>query len=94
MTLSMQDLDYVLELSHLEITPQAKEQYLLQLQSILGHMEALNKLDLDATQPTYYGDVEASSYREDEVVPQENLLLEENAPRWENGCFQVPKIGA
>ncbi len=93
MSLSMNDLDYVIELAHLDIAFQDKETYLGQLQTILGHMDNLNRMDLSGLQPTCYGEIEAPFYREDVVVSHSDLSLETNAPRWEDGCFHVPKMG-
>ena len=93
MSLTFKDLDYVIELAHLDIPQEDKEKYLSQLQKILGHMDSLNRLPLDAYAPATSPDWSDPFFREDVVKPHAELLLEENAPAWEDGCFQVPKMG-
>lgn len=93
MSLTLKDLDYVLELAHLQIPQEDKAKYLGQLQKILGHMDNLNRLPLDHFEPATSPDWADPFFREDVVMPHQDLLLEKNAPAWEDGCFQVPKMG-
>ena len=92
MSLTMEDLEHVIKLAHLEVDPAEKEKYLKQLTNILGYMEQLNELDLSNIDPSSYASDRGTFLREDEVKQSEDLLLEKNAPKWENGCFRVPKI--
>ncbi|MFC1753726.1 Asp-tRNA(Asn)/Glu-tRNA(Gln) amidotransferase subunit GatC [Thermoproteota archaeon] len=92
MTLTLNDLDHVLELAHLEIPKQEEESYLAQIQTILEHMENLKKVDLTHIPPTSYTSRQPTLLRQDKVKKQDDLFLEENAPDWEDHCFRVPKI--
>jgi aspartyl-tRNA(Asn)/glutamyl-tRNA(Gln) amidotransferase subunit C len=92
MTLKMHDLDAVAALAHLQLEPDEKKQYLSQLGRIFEYMEQLNKLDLSGVTPTLHASDMETPLREDVVVAQPDLMLQKNAPAWENGCFRVPKI--
>jgi aspartyl-tRNA(Asn)/glutamyl-tRNA(Gln) amidotransferase subunit C len=92
MSLSLKDLEHTLKLAHLNIKPEEKKKYLSQLQDVVGHMDQLQSLDLTGIEPSSYANDQGTTLREDVVVETTGLLLEKNAPRWENGCFRVPKI--
>lgn len=93
MTLKMEDLDHVLKLAHLSITDKEKEQFLPQLQSTLAFMNSLDALELSDIEPSAYANASSHYLREDNIQNQADLFLEENAPKWEDGYFSVPKIG-
>ncbi len=90
--LSMQDLDHVIKLSHLEISPSRKDMYLKKLQQVLGYMDQLKRLNVDDVKPSSHAINQSTRLREDVVVPQPDLPLELNAPQWEAHSFRVPKI--
>ena len=92
MSLEMRDLDHVLKLSHLDITDEEKALFLPQLQRTLGFMNDLGELDLYGVEPSTYAGDEAQYLRDDTVMNQNHLFLEENAPAWEAQCFSVPKM--
>lgn len=85
-------VDYIAELSRLEIGPDEKDQVADELGTIIGYVEKLNDLDTS--------DIEAMShvleiknvFRKDEVKPstQRELLLKE-APQRDSESFIVPK---
>ena len=52
----------------------------------------MDSLNLDNVEPSTFGLANAQDLREDTVVAQQDLLLEKNAPEWDDGCFSVPKI--
>ena len=91
MKLTKEVLDQVLNLAHLELDENSKSDYLSQLQSVLDHMAQLNKLDLDQISPSSWSEGVSTPFREDKVVDQVTAI-EDNAPKWENNCFSVPKI--
>ena len=92
MSLELSELERVIRLAHLEIDEDRKIAYLAQIQKKLDYMEQLNKLDLSSVKPSAHAHVQETVLREDVVVPQGDLLLEMNAPVWEEGAFRVPRI--
>ena len=51
MALTEQDVRYVAELAHLELTPEEIRKFLPQLDSILQYMQKLNALDTTQVEP-------------------------------------------
>ncbi len=92
MTFSKSDLDHIINLAHLEVSPELRDTYLPQIQSILGHMESIDQFDLSGVQPLATAFSTGMPLREDTVVAQPHLLLAENAPAWTDGAFLVPRI--
>ncbi|RAP35213.1 Asp-tRNA(Asn)/Glu-tRNA(Gln) amidotransferase GatCAB subunit C [Candidatus Marinamargulisbacteria bacterium SCGC AAA071-K20] len=92
MSLEMPDLEKALRLSHLEISEADKLLYLGQLHSIIEYMKVLEAMDLDKVEPSAYAHDQQQYLREDVVEDQGDLLLEKNAPDWQDGSFSVPKI--
>ena len=92
MKLNLTDLDHLLKLSRLSINTNEKEEYLNQLKRILDHMKEIDKYDLDNIEPSAYNQFDEHYLREDEPLNSTDLLLEKNAPKWENNAFHVPKI--
>ena len=88
MTIQFSDLDQVSKLSHLKFSEQERADYLSQLQSILGHMDELNQLEL----PELGQDLSIETPLREDIVIATQLPLEKNAPSWEENCFQVPKM--
>lgn len=88
MSLEYSDLDKVSTLSHLKLTDEERVAYLSQLQSILGHMEELKQLVL----PELDSETPLDTPLRDDVILTHELNIEKNAPLWEAGCFQVPKM--
>ena len=87
MSLKTKDLDYVIELSHLEIPQENKEKYLTQLQNILGHMDSLNRMPLEDYAPATSPEWSDTFLREDVILPHQSLLLEKNAPALPHGSL-------
>lgn len=94
MTFSHADLDHIIHLAHLEVSPELRETYLPQIQSILAHMESINQFDLSDVQPLATAFNTGMPLREDTVVPQQSLRLSDNAPAWTDGGFLVPRINS
>ena len=92
MTFSKEDLDHLLTLSRLSIPDAEKDTYHNQIQSILNFMTELDQLPLDNVEPSAYAHQTEHPLRDDDVNQGQNLLLETNAPIWEDGCFSVPKM--
>ena len=103
---SEQDVSYVADLAHLELTPEERTRMLKDLNSILAYVERLNQLDTGNVEPmaqvaSRYGvsqDVtpgEAFAYamRPDELrpcLPHDEAM--ENAPQTDGTFFKVPKV--
>lgn len=92
MPIDKADLEKAIRLSFLEVNESKKDQYLEQLNNVLGYMDQLNQIDLTDVAPTAHSNENTTLLRDDIVVKQDSLLLEKNAPVWENGAFSVPKI--
>jgi aspartyl-tRNA(Asn)/glutamyl-tRNA(Gln) amidotransferase subunit C len=92
MSLSKDDITHISNLAHLEVSESEKDSYLEQLQSIFGHIDTLNSLNLDNVEPTTHSIDVDTPLRDDVVVEQGDLLLEKNAPDWDGQGFRVPKI--
>ena len=86
------ELNHVLHLSHLEISPQKKPALLKQLQSILTHVELLKNADLNPSKQTNSATSQTQLERTDTHHAFKSDLLSKNAPEWENNAFKVPKI--
>ena len=92
MSLSKDDLDKVARLSHLNLADADKEVYLAQLKSILETMKSLDKLDLTQCEATTSVIDQDQVLRQDKVIDYGDLYLAKNAPKWDDHCFEVPKI--
>jgi aspartyl-tRNA(Asn)/glutamyl-tRNA(Gln) amidotransferase subunit C len=96
MALTEQDVRYVAELAHLELTPEEMKRFLPQLDSILQYMRQLNALDtthVDAMAQVTYAAAENPSLRPDrkrKSFTQHEALS--NAPEPGAGCFKVPRV--
>ena len=96
MGLTEQDVRYVAELAHLELTSDEMRKFLPQLDSILEYMRKLNALDtsrVDAMAQVTYAAEENPALRPDQTrksFSQEEALG--NAPESGDGCFKVPRV--
>jgi len=99
---SEQDVSYVADLAHLELTPEERERMLKDLNSILGYIERLNELDTSDVEPMAhvagrYGTARDHKFgyamRPDELLPclpHEDAM--QNAPQTDGIFFKVPKV--
>jgi aspartyl-tRNA(Asn)/glutamyl-tRNA(Gln) amidotransferase subunit C len=93
MALSRETLKYVADLSRIELSPQELEKLSLQLQTILGFIDQLNKADISGIEPTSHILSISNVLREDE--PKDSLPIEKtmaNAPQKKDNFFVVPKV--
>lgn len=96
MGLTEQDVRYVAELAHLELTPDEMRKFLPQIDSILQYMQKLNALDtthVDAMAQVTYAAAENPALRPDQTrksFSQDEALG--NAPEPGGGCFKVPRV--
>ena len=87
------DLQQVVKLARIELTPTEQERLGPQLEEILKYVEKLKELDVEGVEPMAHAVPLTNVLREDE--PGESLSHEaalRNAPKTANGLFIVPKI--
>ncbi len=93
MGITKKDVEYIANLSRLEVSEDEKEAYSKQLSDIISHVESLQKLDTENAEPTYYAVDMKNVMREDKNEPSlDNKKVFEAAPSVENNGFKVPKI--
>jgi len=87
------DVRYVANLARLELTDAEVATFQPQLESILGYVEALSKLDVTRIDPSAHGIPVFGNMRDD--VPHPSLSQEavlQNAPDQAQGQIRVPKV--
>ncbi len=96
MKITEKDVLYVAALANLELKPEEIQQFVPQLDAILGYMEKLNELDTSGVEPMAQVLSEAAenaTLRADHDRPgflPETALA--NAPESGPGYFKVPKV--
>ena len=91
--ISLAEVEHVARLARLELGPEEKERMRGQLDTILGYIEQLQRVDTTGVAPTSHVVRLVNVMREDEVrpsYPAEAML--ENAPDRDGQAFRVPKI--
>lgn len=102
MKVTEQDVLYVAELANLELTAEERGRMVRDLNSILQHMEQLNRVDTSGVEPMAQtsdrlGIERSGSFayamREDEVRPSlDREAVMKNAPESDGKFFKVPKV--
>ena len=93
MPLTREEVEYVAELARLGLSDHEISRLQNQLSSILGHIEAIDRLDTNAIPPTAQVTAMTNVMRPDVVtgsLPRQAVL--ENAPRQADGYFEVDAI--
>lgn len=97
MPITQTEVEKIAELANLELTPEEKDSFSLQLAAIIDYIDQLNEVDTSHTkawQQRSAGNALTSAVtRDDDVVPSlgaERAL--ENAPDPEMGHFRVPRV--
>ena len=93
MPLSLLEVEHIAKLARLQLTDEQKARYRGQLEAILDHVAKLQELDTKDVPPTASVSVAQMPLRKDEPRPgldKEGLL--KNAPRQEEGQFQIPPV--
>jgi aspartyl-tRNA(Asn)/glutamyl-tRNA(Gln) amidotransferase subunit C len=93
MKISKKDIEYIANLSRIELTEHEKEMFVHQLNDILSYIEKLNKLNTENIKPLAYAMSVSNVFREDKLehsIPLEDVLL--NAPAVQGAFFKVPKV--
>ena len=103
MKVTEKDVAYVADLANLELTPEESRRMVADLNSILGHIDQLNKLDTGNVEPmaevlsafasSRQGEKFSYAQRDDGVKPGlgRDVALA-NAPDTDGSCFRVPKV--
>jgi len=93
MALSESEVRHVAMLARLALTDEQIETLRGELNSILGHIDTIQQLDLEGVEPTAHAIPTVNSTRPDEPrqgLSREMALL--NAPEAEDGAFVIPRI--
>lgn len=93
MTINKKEVEHVALLARLQLSEAEADNYTEQLNSILGWVHKLNKLDVSEVEPTAHVLPMANVFREDKVTASfeiEKVLA--NAPDSKGNFFRVPKI--
>ena len=88
------DFEKTCQLAHLNVAENEKEAMKRSIEDVLGYMETLNNLPIDNLEPSSHASEQETFMREDEPVNHSDLLIEENAPDWQEGAFWVPQLKA
>ncbi|MCE5191337.1 MAG: Asp-tRNA(Asn)/Glu-tRNA(Gln) amidotransferase subunit GatC [Actinomycetia bacterium] len=93
MSISESDVRHVALLARLALTDEQVTRLQGELNSVLGHIEQMQKLDLSDVEPTSHSIPLRNVTRPDVIRPglsRELALM--NAPEAENGAFVIPRI--
>jgi aspartyl-tRNA(Asn)/glutamyl-tRNA(Gln) amidotransferase subunit C len=91
--ITREDVEHVAELARLELTAAEKEQFIVQLNSILTYVEQLNELVTTDVDPTSHVLRMSNVFRDDVVRPSlDRALVLQNAPEESHFFFKVPRI--
>ena len=92
MNINTEMVDYIAELSRLELQTGEKQAMTAQLEQIIAYMDVLNKLDTQDVEPMSHVFPVKNVLREDEVEPsQDRAELLAGAPVPDREAFLVPK---
>lgn len=92
MQITREIIDYVAELSRLELTEEEKEREVKDMGKILEYMEKLEELDTSAIEPMTHTLGTENVFRGDITEPSwEREELLKNAPIKKDGMYMVPK---
>ena len=92
MKITTELVDYISELSRLELEAGEKQSMTAQLEQIVAYMDVLNQLDTSGVEPMSHVFPVKNVLREDEVVPsQDRAELLAGSPAQDPEAFLVPK---
>jgi aspartyl-tRNA(Asn)/glutamyl-tRNA(Gln) amidotransferase subunit C len=95
---SVEDVQRVAELAHLELKPDESARMLKDLNSILDYVAELNELDTTGIEPleqvsALVAGAEATVLRDDVVAPSlDRATVMQEAPESDGAFFKVPKV--
>jgi aspartyl-tRNA(Asn)/glutamyl-tRNA(Gln) amidotransferase subunit C len=92
MTIDDKLIQYLKDLSRLNLSEDEEAKAKEDLGKILGYMDKLNELDTTGVEEMSHPFSYTNNFREDEVIAStDRELILQNAPKKKDGCFQVPK---
>ena len=92
MNIGMDMVDYIAELSRLELQAGEKQAMTAGLEQIVAYMDVLNKLDTTGVEPMSHVFPVKNVLREDQVSPsQDRAALLAGSPAEDKEAFLVPK---
>jgi len=87
------DINYVAELSRIDLSADEKAKLGAQLGDILKYVDQLKEVDVTGVEPTAHSVPLINVTRPDQIRPGlSHAEAMRNAPRQSNGLFMVPKI--
>ena len=87
------DIEHVAKLARLKLTDTEKEKFSKQMETIIEHIEKLNKLDTQHVKPTAHVMELNNVFREDVAVkPLTDQDPINDSPAHNKGHYEVPKI--
>jgi aspartyl-tRNA(Asn)/glutamyl-tRNA(Gln) amidotransferase subunit C len=93
MSLSEHDVRHVAMLARLALTDAEVDAMRDDLNSILGHIDEIQRLDLEHVAPMAHATAVTNVTRDDVVVPPfSQVVAVSNAPQSEGGAFVIPQI--
>lgn len=93
MVMDKKEIEYIANLSRIELTEAEKEVFIHQLSSILSYIEKLNTLDTENIKPLAHTMNVSNVFRDDK--PESSISREDafiNAPAKIDAFFKVPKV--
>lgn len=91
--ITKKDVEYVANLSRLELNDNDKENFVQNLQEILSYIDKLNQLDTTDVEPTAHVLPLKNVKREDEIKPSlSNEEALQSAPETSGDFFLVPPV--
>ena len=92
MKITAELIDYIAELSRLEVPEGERQAMTAELERILAYMDVLNKLDTDGVEPMSHVFPVKNVLREDVAAPsQDRAELLAGAPAADGESFLVPR---
>jgi aspartyl-tRNA(Asn)/glutamyl-tRNA(Gln) amidotransferase subunit C len=94
MEISIEETRHIARLARLELTDEQAARMARQLGGILSYVEKLDELDTSEVEPTSHVLDVKNVWRQDAAAPIEHdrELMLDQAPRFEQGLFVVPKV--
>ena len=90
--IDMELVDYISQLSRLELEAEEKQAMTAQLEQIIAYMDVLNQLDTTGVEPMSHVFPVKNVLREDEVLPsQDRSELLAGSPAPDEEAFLTPK---
>ena len=93
MFITINDVEHVAKLAHLEFSQEEKEKLVVELNSILQYMDKLNEIDTSSIAPLSHVNELINVMRNDSIVPSfPRSEALKNAPDHDEEFFKVPKV--